>query len=243
MTEAEARASLPPSATDSMESVFGFLAGLPPAVAYLVLGVGAALENVVPPIPADTFVLLGGFLAGRGLLGAWSVFLTTWGANVLSALAVYWAGHRHGRPFFREGLGRHIVTRHQLQRLGRFYERWGILAIFFTRFLPGLRAVVPAFAGVTHQSFLPVAIPLALASAIWYGALVWIGATTARNWETMLGWLGDANRVLLALAVLAAAAIGVWWWRSRHGGKGGGEKGHGREGRDRGTGGRGREEV
>ncbi len=198
-----------------MESVLGFLVGLSPAVAYLVLGVGAALENVVPPIPADTFVLIGGFLAGRGFLDEWSVFFATWGANVVSALGVYWAGDRYGRPFFREGLGRHIVTRHQMKRLGRFYDRWGIFAIFFTRFLPGLRAVVPAFAGVTHQSFLPVAIPLTLASAIWYGALVWIGATTARNLETVLGWLEGANRILLAVALLVAVAIGVWWYRTR----------------------------
>lgn len=206
-----------------MESVLGFLAGLPPALAYLILGVGAALENVAPPIPADTFVLLGGFLAGRSLLSEWGVFFVTWSANVLSALVVYWAGDRFGRPFFREGLGRHLVTRPQLERVRRFYDRWGILAIFFTRFLPGLRAVVPVFAGVTHQRFLPVAIPLALASAIWYGALVWIGATTARNLETLLGWLGDTNRVLLAVAVLVAVAIGVWWYRTREKGRGGPE--------------------
>lgn len=199
-----------------MEGVLEALAGLPVWLTYVVLGFGAALENVFPPIPADTFVLFGGFLAGRGGPTAWLVFLATWGANVGSALAVFWAGRHYGRSFFQEGLGRYAVNRHQLRRLQDFYDRWGLLAIFLTRFLPGLRAVVPAFAGVTMQKLLPVALPLAVASAIWYGALVWLGATAGRNLETVLGWLRDTNRVLLVLAAIPVILIGVWWFRSRH---------------------------
>lgn len=200
-----------------MHGILSFLEGLPPLLTYLVLGVGAALENLVPPIPADTFVLLGGFLAARGRPDPWMVFLVTWTANVASALAVYWVGHRHGRTFFQVGLGRHIVTRRQLRRLGQFYDRWGLFAVFFTRFLPGLRAVVPVFAGVTHQRFLPVAIPLGVASALWYGALVWVGATAGRNLEAVMRWFGEANTVLLAVAAGLGVGVGVWWWRTRHG--------------------------
>jgi len=199
-----------------VDAVLSFLTGLPPGLILLVLGAGSALENLVPPVPADTFILLGGFLAGRGWLDPWAVFAVTWSCNVASALAVYAMGYRYGRGFFEDGLGRHVLTPNQLERMRRFYARWGTWAIFFTRFLPGLRAVVPAFAGVSHRSLTPVAIPLAVASAIWYGALVWIGATTARNLATIVGWLGDANRWLLAAAVLIFAAVGVWWWRTRH---------------------------
>lgn len=199
-----------------MDAVLAFLSGLPPAVVYALLGAGAALENLLPPVPADTFVLLGGFLAGRtAAVDAWMVFLVTWGCNVASALAVYGVGHRHGRTFFEEGLGRKVLTPPQLRRMRRFYQRWGTPAIFLARFLPGLRAVVPAFAGVSHQPFLPVAVPVALASAIWYGVLVWLGATAGRNLDTLVGWLADTNRVLLAVALAVGVAVGVWWWRSR----------------------------
>lgn len=213
-----------------VDSVLSFFTGLPPVLVYAVLGAGSALENLFPPVPADTFILLGGFLAGRGKVDAWTVFAVTWGCNVASALAVYGIGHRYGPTFFEVGLGRHVLTRHQLERLGHFYGRWGTFAIFFTRFLPGLRAVVPAFAGVTHRRFLPVALPLGAASAIWYGALVWVGATTARNLETIVAWLADANRWLLGAALVLVVAIGVWWWRSRrvgHGPEHGVERGSG----------------
>jgi membrane protein DedA with SNARE-associated domain len=200
--------------------VLSFLEGLPAPLVYALLGLGAALENVVPPVPADTFALLGGFLSGRGALNAWMAWLATWLLNVTSALLVYAAGRRHGKSFFEKGIGKHILHGHQLQRMRRFYERFGAFAIFFTRFLPGLRAVVPAFAGVSHQPLLPVLLPLTLASAIWYGALVWLGATAGRNLETLMGWVDRANLVLLGVAVVVFAGLFLWWWRSRREGHG-----------------------
>lgn len=200
-----------------MSQLFHFVTSLAPALIYLLLGAGAAVENVIPPIPADTFVLLGGFLAALDRVDAWWVFLATWGANVGSALVVYGLGHRYGRPFFEQGWGQHLLNERQFARMRGFFDRWGFFAIFFTRFLPGFRAVVPVFAGVTHQPFVPVAVPLVAASALWYGGLVWVGATTGRNLDALLAWLEGVNRGLLAVAVVVALVLGVWWWRTRHG--------------------------
>ena len=194
-----------------MTRILALLTGLPPLLVYVLLGAGAALENLVPPVPADTFVLLGGFLAARGAADPWLVWVVTWAFNVGSALLVYWMGHRYGRTFFEVGMGRHVLNQHQMERMRHFYSRFGVAAVFFTRFLPGLRAVVPAFAGVSHQRFLPVALPVALASALWYGALVWLGVLAGRNLERIVGWVGHANRALLAVAVVLVAAV-VWWW-------------------------------
>jgi membrane protein DedA with SNARE-associated domain len=173
----------------------------------------------VPAVPADTFVVLGGFLSAVGDLHARWVFLATWTCNVASALFMYRMGYRYGKSFFATGWGRHILNPHQMQRMVRFYGRWGTAAVFLTRFLPGLRAVVPVFAGVTHQRLLPVAIPLALASALWYGALVWAGTFAGRNLEPVLAALGRVNGWLLGVAVGVFLALFVWWWRTRHHGR------------------------
>jgi len=195
----------------TIDAILDLLGDLPPLLVYAVLGMGAALENLFPPVPADTFVLLGGFLAARGSATVWVVWVVTWVMNVASALLVYWTGYRYGRVFFEVGLGRYALNEHQLLRMGRFYQRFGRSAIFFTRFLPGLRAVVPAFAGVTHQSFLAVAIPITVASGIWYGALVWIGAKAGENLEAVVDFIDRANILLLLVAVLLTSAV-VWWW-------------------------------
>jgi membrane protein DedA with SNARE-associated domain len=189
---------------------------LPGPTLYLLLGAGAAVENVVPAVPADTFVALGGLLAAFGTLDARWVFLTTWVCNVASAMAVYRLAFTHGRAVFDTSVGRFVLKPHQLERMARFYQRWGLPAIFLTRFLPGLRSIVPVFAGITRQRWLPVAVPVAAASAIWYGALVWLGMWAGENLELLGRLLGRLQGTLGVVAIVLAGIIGVWWWRSRH---------------------------
>jgi membrane protein DedA with SNARE-associated domain len=189
-----------------------------PYLLYAALGVGAAVENVVPLVPADTFVLLGGFFAARGLVSEGAVFLVTWTSNVVSALVVYTAAYRYGESFFKTRLGRYLLDPKQVGIVRRFYARWGVVAIFYTRFLPGLRSVAPVFAGLIRQRPLSVAFPLVLASGIWYGALVWIGAFAGRNVDQLLRIQSRLNWTLTGVAVVIVVLL-VWWWvhsRRRH---------------------------
>lgn len=198
-----------------MEDFLAWMTGIPAPVLYFVLGAGAAIENVVPAVPADTFVALGGLLSAVGNVSARGIFFATWLCNVGSALVVYRLAYRHGRGFFAEGFGRHVLRPHQMARMQRFYDRWGTPAIFFTRFLPGVRSVVPVFAGVSLQGWVPVAVPIAVASAIWYGALVWLGAWAGQRLGLLREMLGRLNSVLGVAAVVVALLAVVWWWRSR----------------------------
>ena len=114
-----------------------------------------------------------------------------------------------------QGWGRRVLKVQQMDRMTRFYERWGTWAIFWTRFLPGLRAVVPVFAGVTQQRFGSVAVPLAAASAIWYGTLVWLGALTGHNLEALSALLARSSGVLTVLAAVVLLVLARWWWRTK----------------------------
>ena len=171
----------------------------------------AALENVVPPVPADTAVALGAFLAGRGRLSAWAVFGLTWGANVASAGAVYWLARRYGRGLFRGALGRRLLPAPVLAHIEAQYRRHGTYGIFLSRLLPVWRAVVPPFAGIAGLSAARTLVPLALASALWYGGLTFLVATLGTNLEAVLAALARVNRVLgaaaLGLAIVVVVAL------------------------------------
>jgi len=198
-----------------VDGLLVWLRDVPPLLMYAVLGVGAAVENVVPLIPADTFVLLGGFLAARGSASEGVVFLVTWTSNVLSALAVYAAAYFYGESFFKTRLGRYVLDPRQVGIVRRFYRRWGAAAIFYTRFLPGLRAIAPVFAGVIRQRPISVVFPLVLASGIWYGALVWVGAFAGRNVDQLLRMQDRLNWVLASIAGVIVVLLAWWWLRSR----------------------------
>jgi len=189
------------------------LASLPLVPTYLVLMVLSALENVFPPVPADTAVALGAFLARRGEVSVVPLVLLCWLANVGSAAATYFLARRHGPGFFATGWGRKILPARALRALADGYARWGIAVIFGSRFLPGLRAAVTPFAGVAGVTPARALVPAAAASLLWYAFLGLAGHTLAANWESAKAIVADTNRALGLAALVATVVLAVWLWR------------------------------
>ena len=177
---------------------------------YGLIAALAALENIIPPLPADTAVALGAFLAGRGALDLWMVFGVTWSANFASAATVYWLARHYGRDFFRGTTGRRLLPPSVLAHIEAQYRRHGIYGIFVSRLLPVWRAVVPPFAGIAGVSAPRALIPLAVASGLWYGALSWLVATLGTNLDVVLAALAHVNRVLGGVALAALIFLAVW---------------------------------
>ncbi len=175
----------------------------------------AAVENVVPPVPSDAAVALGAFLSHRGLTEPFAVFLVTWTANLLGAAAVYVAARRYGRRLFATPTGRRLLAPRSLALIEREYLRFGTAGIFISRFLPGIRAVVPPFAGLVGLGAWRTLIPMAIASAIWYGGITLLGSLIGAEWERIVGLMSDVNRTLGIVTVVLIAGGAVWYWNNR----------------------------
>ncbi len=199
---------------DLIEDIISALVGLPPTAVYTIVGVLAGVENVFPPVPADTAVALGAFLSAGGRISAQAVFAVTWIANVVGAIMVYAAGRTIGRQFFQGRLGRRLLNPGAMVRLELLYRNYGTWGIFVSRFIPGLRAVVPPFAGVANLGTLRVVLPLAVASGLWYGVLTFVAATAVREIDEIIEF---ARRLSLAGIVTGGAlvAVVVFAWRRR----------------------------
>jgi membrane protein DedA with SNARE-associated domain/uncharacterized tellurite resistance protein B-like protein len=192
-----------------------WLSQLPPAAVYAVLALLAAVENVIPPVPSDAAVGLGAFLTNRGLTTPVGVFAVTWVANLGGAAAVYFASRRYGRRLFSTGIGRRLLAPRSLAVIEREYLRFGVAGIFFSRFLPGFRAVVPPFAGLVGLSPLRTLVPIALASAIWYGGITILGTVIGSEWERINRIILGVNRTLGIVALVIVVAGLVWYLRRR----------------------------
>jgi len=200
-----------------LDALIARLLELPPLAVYAVLAALAAAENIFPPVPADSAIAVGAFLSVEGRETAWGVFLVVWAANVLGAVAVYIAARTVGRAFFRGRLGRRLIKRNAMTRIEGLYDRHGIWAIFTSRFIPGVRAVVPAFAGVAGLDAVRALVPLTLASGIWYGTLTFTAAAFIRNFAAIRDVLLRVQSVLLALG-LVIGVVAVLFWRRRRAG-------------------------
>ena len=198
-----------------IDGLLGLVARLPVEVLYLLVGAGAAIENLFPPIPSDMFVVAGAIIADRGLLDSRLVFLVAWVSNLLLALLVYLAARRYGAGIFATRWGHWMLRPEQLRRMSVFYREYGTLTILVSRFFPVFRVLVPAFAGISHLGFWRTAVPLSIASAVWYGALVTAGVLFSRNIDRLLGPLRAVNTTAGIIAGLVAVLLLLLWWQSR----------------------------
>lgn len=197
-----------------LDRFLDWVAALPETLVYVVLMALSALENIFPPVPADVAVVLGAFLAQRGLTDATVLGILCWLSNTASSAGMYFYARRHGRRFFAVGWRRKLMPPEAITEIERAYLKHGVAGIFVSRFLPGVRAAVTPFAGVVGMSPLRALVPAATASAIWYAVLVGFGSFLGLNWETARAMVNDANKVLSALAIVVTIAF-VLWLRKR----------------------------
>ena len=158
---------------------------------------------------------LGAFLAGRGYMNAWLVFGLTWAANVGSGAGVYALARRHGALVSRGFLGRYIFTPNTVAHIEEQYRRHGAYGIFFSRLLPVWRGVVMPFAGIARVPPWRALIPLALASAVYYGALTYLVSKLGTDLDVALGVVKRVNTWLAAVAVALVLLIVIWIIRKR----------------------------
>jgi membrane protein DedA with SNARE-associated domain len=195
--------------------VLDWLESLPVGALYACLAVIAAIENIFPPVPADTVVAFGSFLAARGHGTVVGAFLATWIGNVAGAMLMYAVGRHFGADWLEARMARRGGSE-MTGRLEAMYGKYGLTAIFMSRFLPGIRAIVPPFAGALRIPPLRAGAMIAIASAIWYGTVTVVAYNLGENWEKATAAIGGYQRTLaIAVAVIALVALAVWAIRRR----------------------------
>lgn len=170
------------------------------------LGLVVLLAALGLPLPSSVFVIAGGAFVQQGVLD----LATTLGVTLLFAVAGDALGYGIGR-FLGTHLERRWGTREGWRHAEAAFQRWGGLAIYFSRWLVTALAVPTNWlAGASRYSFRRF-IALALAGElIWLLAYGGLGYAFGSQWQTIGTLLGDFSGLVAGL-VLAGA--GLYWLR------------------------------
>ncbi|HEX2723574.1 MAG TPA: DedA family protein [Gemmatimonadaceae bacterium] len=180
---------------------------LPVGALYASIFVISAIENIFPPFPADAVVAFGSFLAARGKASPYTTFLFSWIGNLVGAALMYYIGRRYGSTAFMSRLER-WAGKGAEQRLMTLYGKYGLPALFLSRFLPAVRAVVPPFAGAMKLPMLPVAMAVAAASGVWFAFLTFIAFRAGSNWDALYATIVRSGKIVSVVAI-ALVLLGV----------------------------------
>lgn len=200
----------------NLEQIFAWLIQLPSAALYASAFGFAALENIFPPFPADGFVALCAFIANPGEASIIAVYVLVVIGNVAGAGVTYHVGRRYGAEGLRAKLeSRGLVKREE--KIEDLYERYGLVAIFLARMIPGVRAVVPPFAGAMRLSATRTLAVIGLASAIWYGFITFLAFRVGEDWRTYIDQIKKVGVWGAGVAVVLVVVIGgiMYWFMRR----------------------------
>jgi membrane protein DedA with SNARE-associated domain len=201
--------------------VLGDLLHLIGRYGYLVVFFGVMLESAGVPLPGETVLIAAGALVHRGILDPADVlFFGIFGAITGDQIG-YWIGRRGGRPFVLRW-GRYLlVTRERLAQAESFFDRHGGRAVFFARFVAGLRIFGALVAGISRMPWGRFALYNALGGTVWATAAVSLGYFLWASISLVEHWVGRASLLLVAALVLVLLLRWVYRRATRGTGPGG----------------------
>ena len=157
-------------------------------------------------------VPLGGALASQGKLSFIGVVIAASAGNLLGSLVAYLLVRRYGEVLIL-GPGRKVgLTAGHLRLANRFFERWGLLAVFAGRLLPVIRTYISFPAGLSRISVVPFTVATVLGAIPWNLALAYAGYKLGQNYERVASVLGPFT-VPLAIIVVVLIVAAYYYGR------------------------------
>lgn len=181
---------------------------------YAAIAAAAFAENIFPPLPADTVVALGAFVAARGAgsaVGAWSATMV---GNIAGAAGMFLLGRRMGMGWLTSRFPK-VFPADAVAQVSQRFQSQGIAAIVLSRFIPAVRALVPPLAGALRMGVWRSLAAMTLASGAWYGLVCFVAYNAGQRADAVLVRIAAQQRLfaIVAVGVLVVIMMIIWWRR------------------------------
>ena len=164
------------------------------------------LENLIPPIPSELIMPLGGFYVYQGQLDFFPVVLAGLIGTVIGALPWYGIGRLVNEERLEKWLeknGRWIgINPKELSRSRKWFNRYGVSLVFWGRLVPGIRTLISVPAGVELMPVSPFLIWTTAGSLIWTLLLTIAGFYLGDSYPTIEKWISPFSNVFKTIIIL-----------------------------------------
>jgi len=202
------------SAVTSMgHHIFELLRGFLLHYGYWAVAIALLLENTGLPVPGETILLLGSFLAfsQRQLQLPWIIVVGIASATLGDNIG-FFVGLRGGRPLLNRYRQWFRISKEAIANGERVFQRYGPATIFFARFVAGLRVIAGPLAGILRMEWRRFAIYNFLGATVWVTVIATVGYVFGRHWERLLHIVKEFNITILVIGVIVVVLM---LWRHR----------------------------
>ncbi|WP_269611657.1 DedA family protein [Prochlorococcus marinus] len=164
------------------------------------------LENLIPPIPSELIMPLGGYYVSQGQLDFLPVVLSGLIGTVIGALPWYGIGRLVNEERLEKWLEKHGrwlgINPQELARSRKWFNRYGVSLVFWGRLVPGIRTLISVPAGVELMPMTPFLIWTTAGSLIWTLFLTITGFYLGDNYANIANWISPFSSIFKAIIVL-----------------------------------------
>jgi membrane protein DedA with SNARE-associated domain len=200
-----------------------WLISLVSAWGYIAIFVTMVGESAGLPISSEIVVPLGGALASLNKLGFGPpvvqlilVVAVSSLANLSGSLIAFYLTRRFGELVVLSRFGRWLgLSKGHLRLANRFFDRWGLWAVFLGRLLPIVRTYISFPAGLSKIGYVRFIVVSLLGAIPWNAGLAYAGYLAGQHWEQVATTLSPFAIPIAIVVVITLAA--AWYFGRRMG--------------------------
>ena len=177
-----------------------------PNVAYFVICFAMFLENIIPPIPSEIIMPLGGFFVYQGDLNFYILVLFGLIGTVLGALPWYYLGkflNERKLANFVETRGKFLgISSKDFNKSKLWFDQYGVSLVFWGRLIPGIRTLISVPAGIELMPLRKFLIWTTLGSLIWVSLLSLAGYIFGENYRIIETYIDNLKVFIKPLLLI-----------------------------------------
>ena len=179
---------------------------------YFAVAVLMAMENACIPIPSELILGFAGYLVFAGQMSFGGALVAGMIGGMAGSVFAYVVGHRGGRSFVDRYGHYFFVKKSHVDIAQRWFDRYGLKAVFFSRMLPVVRTFISLPAGFAHVDMRKFLVLTFAGSLPWTALILFAGMMLGESWKILTEIGHEASMVFIAVCVIGG---GVLYWRYR----------------------------
>ncbi len=162
------------------------------------------LESSSLPIPSEIVLLFSGYLVSIGQLNFLITILVATVAAIIGSMIDYYIGLKGVEALAkRRFLGRVLFSKNQLALVSKWFDKYGVMIIFLSRLIPGIRTLISFPAGAARMPIAKFLVFTIAGCLLWNIVLIYIGYYLGSNWAEV----ADFSHYLLIAVIAALIAL------------------------------------
>lgn len=183
------------------EDILNQISTFPPIWIYITMFLFAFVENIFPPSPSDLVIVIGGTLVGAGDLSfIFSLLFATIG-SIAGFMLMFYIGSTVDKKLIHAGRFKYIPV-NSIDKVETWFRKYGYFVIVANRFMPGTRAVISFFAGISNLNPKRTFTLCFVSALLWNTIMLYLGFVFGDNVSKVDEYLTTYTNVVIVATVI-----------------------------------------